>query len=237
MGFIDRLRRAGGIVKNRLASAVGALRGAAAGTTVRGARTFRGVRFAARATRLLTPAGLGLTAVSFAPEIVRGVRAAGRFIAPALARGIAFFGGRQVVTAAGAGGVAGFLGTKGGRDRPVIHRDRPSGRVTRPSDFGDPRFQTRRPTARERAAPTARPRVSARRRRAAGRRRITPSRKRARRIPSHRHRVVSVSGRPRRRRKRATHRSPRHRGHKRVSFTTATGQKVSFLANPKARHR
>lgn len=31
------------------------------------------------------------------------------------------------------------------------------------------------------------------------------------------------------RRKRVTHRSPRHKGHKRVSFTTADGKRVSFL--------
>lgn len=49
-----------------------------------------------------------------------------------------------------------------------------------------------------------------RRRRKATRRRIT-------------HRTV------RRRRKRITHSSPRHRGHKRVSFTTKGGKKVSFL--------
>lgn len=35
-------------------------------------------------------------------------------------------------------------------------------------------------------------------------------------------------------RKKVTHRSPRHKGHKRVSFTTAGGKKVSFLVKKKA---
>ena len=34
-----------------------------------------------------------------------------------------------------------------------------------------------------------------------------------------------------------THRSPRHRGHKRVSFTTASGKRVNFLVKPKSKHR
>ena len=37
----------------------------------------------------------------------------------------------------------------------------------------------------------------------------------------------------RRAKKRVTHRSPRHKGHKRVSFTTASGQKVNFLVRKK----
>jgi len=37
------------------------------------------------------------------------------------------------------------------------------------------------------------------------------------------------------RRKRATHRSPRHKGHKRVSFTTATGKRVKFLVRGQKR--
>lgn len=37
----------------------------------------------------------------------------------------------------------------------------------------------------------------------------------------------------RRRRKKVSHASPRHKGHKRVSFTTASGQKVSFLVRKK----
>jgi len=225
MGLIDRLRRVGGIVKNRIASAVGTLRGTVAGVTVRGARTVRGVRFAARATRLLTPAGIGLTAVSFAPEILRGLRSARRIIAPAIARGIAFFGGRQLATAAGAGAVAGTLSS------------RRKGGVSRPSDFGDPRLQTRRPSPNRR--PTIRNGVRATRARPtrrAGRR--TTARRRRARIPAHGHRVISVSRRSTRgKRKRRTHASPRHRGHKRVSFTTASGKKVSFLTNPKARHR
>lgn len=36
--------------------------------------------------------------------------------------------------------------------------------------------------------------------------------------------------RRRRKVKHISHRSPRHKGHKRVSFTTKTGQKVSFLS-------
>lgn len=39
-------------------------------------------------------------------------------------------------------------------------------------------------------------------------------------------------------RKRVTHRSPRHKGHKKVSFTTKTGKRVSFLVKkPKHTHR
>lgn len=46
----------------------------------------------------------------------------------------------------------------------------------------------------------------------------------------------------RKRKKTISHRSPRHRGHKRVSFTTKTGQKVRFLVrgtkrSPKHRRR
>lgn len=35
------------------------------------------------------------------------------------------------------------------------------------------------------------------------------------------------------RRKRKSHASPRHRGHKRVSFTTKDGKRVTFLVKPK----
>lgn len=47
-----------------------------------------------------------------------------------------------------------------------------------------------------------------------------------------------VAGRIKRRKK-ITHRSPRHKGHKRVSFTTADGKKVNFLVRRKGgkRHR
>ena len=38
-----------------------------------------------------------------------------------------------------------------------------------------------------------------------------------------------------RKKKRVSHRSPRHKGHKRVSFTTASGQKVNFLVKKKVR--
>jgi len=41
----------------------------------------------------------------------------------------------------------------------------------------------------------------------------------------------------RHRRKSVTHRSPRHKGHKRVSFITAKGQKVSFLVKRKGGKR
>lgn len=54
-------------------------------------------------------------------------------------------------------------------------------------------------------------------RRVSRKRRKTATRKKAR-IPGKR---------------RKTHRSPRHKGHKRVSFTTAQGQKVSFLVRKK----
>jgi len=41
-----------------------------------------------------------------------------------------------------------------------------------------------------------------------------------------------------RRSKKITHRSPRHRGHKRVSFTTKDGRRVNFLVKkPKHSHK
>lgn len=40
--------------------------------------------------------------------------------------------------------------------------------------------------------------------------------------------------RVKRRKRHVTHASPRHRGHKRVSFTTASGKKVSFLVKKKS---
>lgn len=210
MGLIDKLRRVGGIAKNRLASAVGALKGALGGVTVSGARIRRGVRFAARGARLTTPTGLALTAAAFLPEILRGARALPRVFA----RGVAFFGGRQVVAAAGAGGVAGAL------------TRRRTGGVQRPSDVQtlDPRTAAERNRDIERAFKAERPRP---------RKRRAPTRRRAKRTPARRKRRKARDGR----RKRRTHRSPRHKGHKRVSFTTASGKKVSFLVNPKARHR
>ncbi len=208
MGLIDRLRKAGGIVKNRLASSVSALRGVTVGAGV----TRRGVRFAARATRLTSPLGIGLTAVSFAPQIAAGVRTAGRFLQRAVPRGIAFVGGQRVVS-----GVAGGLGA-GVVAGSVAART--SGGVTRPSDFGDPSLQTRRPGA----PPVAR-RAPAR----VTRRRVNGTRKKRR--PATRRKRVS------RKRKRRTHASPRHKGHKVVKFTTKEGKKVRFLVNPKARHR
>lgn len=224
MGLIDRLRRAGGIAKNRLASSVGALKG----ITVGGGRTIRGVRFAARATRLTSPVGLGLTAFSFAPQIAAGVRTAGRFLQRAIPRGVAFVGGQRVVSGiaggAGAGVIAGGI------------TGRSSGGVTRPSD--DPSVSTvRDPVTGEllikprRGPPKgARPGPALReaRRRAKRRRKIGTRKKR--RAPTRRKRIT-------RKRKRRTHASPRHKGHKVVKFTTAEGKKVRFLVNPRARHR
>jgi len=208
MGLIDKLRKASGIVKNRLASAVGALRG----ITVGGARSVRGVRFAARATRLTTPTGIALTAATFAPEIVRAGRVAARGITRAIGRGTAFFAGRQVTQAVVGGAAAGIVA--GGLS------SRRSGGVTRPSDFGDPSLQSRprapsRPRAKRRKTPNGR-----------------TTRSRKRKTATRRTRKV-------RSRKRRTHRSPRHKGHTRVSFTTRDGQKVKFLAakTPAGRHR
>jgi len=49
-------------------------------------------------------------------------------------------------------------------------------------------------------------------------------------------RVRRKAGRTRR--KRVSHRSPRHKGHKRVSFTTKDGRRVNFLVKkPKHSHR
>jgi len=242
MALIDRLRRAGGIVKNRAASAVGALRTQARGINV---RVPRALGITARAARLTTPLGAALTAATFAPQIARGARVAGRFARTALTRGGAFFAARKTVgviaSGAGAGGVVGILSS------------RPKGNVTRPSEQIQS-FPRRQAASRQRARPTAPRRsgessaVRAERQRRTGRarptapstRRAAPTRRRTtrRRIPAHGHRVVSTGTRARRRTgKRRTHSSPRHRGHKRVSFTTSDGRKVSFLANPKARHR
>lgn len=197
MGLIDKLRKVGGIVKNRLASATGALRGIVA-------RLPAPIRRLARRT----PVGLALTAAAFAPQIRRGLT----FGRAAITRGIAFVGGQRVVTAAGAGGVVGILT---GRKKGEPIRPSEAQPVARPRRVTTKRRPTRRPAKRK------------------------PVRRRKKRIPTHRHRVVSIPVRRRKRKtaKRRTHRSPRHRGHKRVSFTTADGRKVSFLANPKARHR
>jgi len=216
MGLIDKLRKAGGIVKNRLASAVGALKG----VTIGGATTRRGIRVAARATRLTSPLGIGLTAVSFAPEIVRGVKAAGRFLQRSVPRGVAFVGGRRVVSGitggAAAGAVAaGIESRKAGRPAPVQTLD-PRSAAERNRDI-EKAFKAGRPTPK---------------RRKVNGRRTTKARKR--KAPTRR---TVKKRRVTRKRKRRTHRSPRHKGHKRVSFTTADGKKVSFLSNPKARHR
>ncbi len=205
MGLIDKLRKVGGILKNRLAGATTALRG----ITVSGARVRKGVRFAAKGSRLTSPLGLGLTAAAFAPEIIKGGRFGARFITKALGRGVAFFAGRQVTQAViggtAAGTVAGIL----------TSTKRKRGDVVRPGDFGDPTLQTRTPGAptvkRPRSKPTARRKPTKRRKARVKRTRV--------------------------KRKRATHRSPRHKGHKLVKFTTKEGKKVSFLVNPKARHR
>lgn len=48
----------------------------------------------------------------------------------------------------------------------------------------------------------------------------------------------TVRKRVKRRKKRVTHRTPRHRGHKKVTFTTKDGKRVSFLVKkPKHSHR
>lgn len=208
MGLIDKLRKVGGIVKDRVASAVGALRG----VTVSGSRVTRGVRVAARSTRLLTPTGIAITAASFAPEIVRGARSVASFLTRAVSRGGAFVAGRRVVSGIAGGGAAGaaagiLAGRKSGQPTPVQSMASPSDlrpRGVRPTTTRKTVTRRKAPSGRKRKAPT---------------RRTTRKRK------------------PVRRRKRRTHSSPRHKGHKRVSFTTKDGRKVSFLSNPKARHR
>lgn len=216
MGLIDQLRKVSGQIKNRLASSVGALRGVTVGAT----RARRGVRFAARATRLTSPLGIGLTAISFGPEILKGVRTAGRFLQRAIPRGVAFVGGRRVISGIAGGGGAGLV--------TGVLTARSSGGVQRPSDFGDPSLQTRLPNG----LPKRRPAPLTKRQKRIVRRGVDIRRgtRKKRRAPKRRARVS-------RKRKRRTHRSPRHKGHKRVSFTTAEGKKVSFLVNPKARHR
>jgi len=200
MGLIDKLRSVSGIIKNRLASATGALRGLVS-------RLPAPIRRVARLGRLTSPLGIGITAATFAPTIARFVR---RGLAPArqaVTRGVAFVGGQRVVTAAGAGGVVGILS---GRKKGEVDR------VIGQSRFDAPGTRARRKAAKRK--PT--------------------KKRRKKRIPAHGHRVVSVRrSTTKKRRKKRTHSSPRHRGHTRVKFTTADGRKVSFLANPKARHR
>lgn len=69
-------------------------------------------------------------------------------------------------------------------------------------------------------------------RRVRKKRRVIKRRKKVdgrRRKPTRRRKV----GRPRRLKGRITHRSPRHKGHKKVMFTTAGGKRVSFLVRKK----
>lgn len=236
MGLIDKLRAVGGKVKNRLASSIGALKG----VTVSAGRARRGVRFAARATRLTSPVGIGLTALSFGPEILRGAGAAGRFLQRAVPRGIAFVSGQRVVSGIagglGAGAVAGGIAA------------RTSGGVIRPSDFGDPSLQSRvpGPTSTQVASRIRQAGLQAGRTATARRRRVSNGTRKTRRVTKRktkaeikRQRIKNLkkARAAKRKGKRRTHRSPRHKGHKRVSFTTAQGKKVSFLVNPKARHR
>lgn len=77
--------------------------------------------------------------------------------------------------------------------------------------------------------------VAARRKKKKAKRKKRVSRRRAKR----RKRVHRVSRvhvhriKHRHRRKHVSHRSPRHRGHKRVSFTTKDGKRVNFLVRKK----
>jgi len=179
----------------------------------------RGVRFAARAGRLTTPVGAGLTAVAFAPEIARGVRVAGRFVGRAVSRGTAFFAGRTAVQAAVGSGAAGVVA--GGL------ASRKSGRVERPSERGALGIVKRKTT----------PASRAKARRTVKKKKKEVKRGRKRKAPTDR---VRRKRKVVRRRKKRTHRSPRHKGHTRVSFTTKSGQKVKFLARkvpPKHPHR
>lgn len=139
MGLVDKLRRAGGIVKNRLASATSAIRTQARAISV---RIPRSLRFTARAARLTSPLGIAITGATFAPQIVRGIKTAAAFVGPSIRKGVAFFGGRQVVQAAGAGGVVGVL------------TGRKSGSPTRPSEA--PISVTRTPTPSRKPKPTTR---------------------------------------------------------------------------------
>lgn len=59
-----------------------------------------------------------------------------------------------------------------------------------------------------------------------------------RKTTKRRARVKSIKTGLKKRRKKVTHRSPRHKGHKRVAFTTADGKRVSFLVKkPKHSHK
>jgi len=63
-----------------------------------------------------------------------------------------------------------------------------------------------------------------------------PKKKTVAQIRKTRLRNLAKARRAKRTGKRKTHRSPRHRGHKRVSFTTASGKKVNFLVG-KRKHK
>jgi len=62
----------------------------------------------------------------------------------------------------------------------------------------------------------------------------TKARRRPARRKSIRRRKTSIMRR-RKHRKGVTHRSPRHRGHKKVTFTTKQGKRVSFLVKKRKR--
>lgn len=96
MGLTEFLKKTSGQIKSRGATAIGALR------TTRIGRV--GVAFARR-----TPVGLAITAAQFRPQIVRGVRVAGRFVRTAFGRAIGFLGGTKVGAAVGGGALAGGL--------------------------------------------------------------------------------------------------------------------------------
>lgn len=87
-----------------------AARAAARGVSVvPGARVVRGVKFAARGARLTTPVGIGLTALTFAPEIIKGARRAIPFIRRVGVKALAFLGGKGLATAAVTAGAAGAV--------------------------------------------------------------------------------------------------------------------------------
>lgn len=78
------------------------------------------------------------------------------------------------------------------------------------------------------------------RKRRAKKRKVIKRRKRIKKDGRRKRRKVGRRkvGRPKGRGK-VTHRSPRHKGHKRVGFTTASGKRVSFLVRKKGgvKHR
>lgn len=141
MGITDFLKKASGIVKVRGATAIGALRTTRVGRIA--------VGFARR-----TPAGLLITAATFAPKIVG-------FVKTAFARAVGFLGGTKVGAAVAGGittgGIVGIVtgGAAGEPERPTFPgengraptRDKPPKPPTKPKTKAEKEKAARRKKA------------------------------------------------------------------------------------------